>query len=72
MNFKTICQRVIDAAKAAPGNSGLQYAAGYAKAGLHMTDPEAIRVQRLYIDSNLGSWRGEEARTVKKALRSGK
>ncbi|MGL5737167.1 MAG: hypothetical protein ACRCYS_20105 [Beijerinckiaceae bacterium] len=69
MTFHEICNRVIAAAKHAPQNSGLQYAAAYAKAGLGMTDPEMIRVQKLYIDSNLSSWRGPEAREVKYQLR---
>jgi hypothetical protein len=46
----------------------LQYAAAYARIGIGMTG-ERRRIQALYILSNLRTWRGEEAQTVKAVLR---
>lgn len=47
------------------------YAKTYANAALYMqmTD-RALEVQLLYILNNLQQWRGEEAREVKKVLKS--
>lgn len=67
--FNEVCLRVCNAAKNNPNNSNLQYAAGYASAGRRMHDREEIRVQALYILSNLQYWRGDEARTVKALLK---
>ena len=36
----------------------LNYAVGYAEAGLSMTDPKEIQVQCLYILNNITGWRG--------------
>ena len=48
-----------------------QYAKAYAAAGLRLpADGEAARVQALYILSNMRSWRGEDARQVRIALRA--
>ena len=66
--FKEVCQTVMEAAKKAPTNSGLQYAAAYAKAGLAMTSVEEIKTQALYVSANLSTWRGLEARETKKKL----
>lgn len=66
--FNEACQRVIRAAKQAKPDSLIQFAASYAKAGVSMTDREAIRVQSLYILNNLSGWKGEEARKVKATL----
>lgn len=49
----------------------LNYAVGYALAGLGMTDSESIRVQCLYILNNMTGWRGaiaSEARGIFKRL----
>ena len=45
------------------------YAKAYAQAGLRMTDREEIRVQALYILSNMTGWRGEQATLVRTTLR---
>jgi len=45
------------------------YAHAYIDAGLSMNNPEELRVQILYILNNLSGWRGDEARTVKAALK---
>lgn len=63
--FNDACKRVCRAAKSAKPGSLIHYAATYASAGRHMTDRREIRVQALYILSNLSHWRGDEARTVK-------
>lgn len=50
----------------------IDYAASYAKTGLGMPDAvepaeltEASRSQALYVRTNLGGWRGDEARAVR-------
>ncbi len=48
---------------------GTEYAKTYAAAGLEMTD-EDLRVQVLYVLSNLQYWRGPIAREVKQALKN--
>ena len=69
--FNEACQRVMHWA----GKNSKRYTVSgpmayvYARAGLHMTDREMIRVQALYILSNLQGWRGEEARMVKATLK---
>lgn len=44
------------------------YAKAYAHAGLRMWSREEIGIQCLYIRTNLGGWRGEQARRVKDNL----
>lgn len=68
MTFHDCCRRVIAAASAFKPGTDIQYAAAYAQAGLSLTAAEEIRVQALYIRSNLSKWRGTEAREVKAAL----
>lgn len=46
----------------------MAYAQTYAKAGLGMQGTE-LKVQIAYVLCNLGGWRGEEAREVKKKLK---
>jgi hypothetical protein len=69
MTFEQACRRIIIAATDAKPSAMIQYAASYAAAGRHMTDPEEIRVQKLYILNNLSAWRGDEAKLVKAALK---
>jgi hypothetical protein len=68
MTFEECCKRVIKAADASKPGALIHYGATYARAGLKMTDAEEIRVQALYIRSNLSAWSGAEAREVKAAL----
>lgn len=56
--FHRACQRVYDHRS----EPSLKYAAGYAAAGLEMTDPEECLVQCLYIRHNLSYWRGALAK----------
>lgn len=67
--FHEACQRVIRAARNAPPNALIQYAATYAKAGMRLREMDEIRVQALYILTNLSAWRGEEAQLVKATLK---
>jgi hypothetical protein len=67
--FQECCQRVIRAAKEAKPHNMIQYARTYAEAGLGMHDRHSIKSQALYILSNLGTWRGEEAKMVKAQLK---
>lgn len=53
------------------GNPALNYAVGYAQAGLALTDAEECQVQCLYIKENIRGWRGpiaEAARTTFRRL----
>ena len=45
------------------------YAKAYADAGLSMSDPEELRVQTLYVLSNLQYWRGDTAKATKAVLK---
>lgn len=67
--YKAACHAVMKAAWEKPNHSGLQYAASYAKAGLALMDVESMKVQCLYILSNIGAWRGEEAKAVRAELK---
>lgn len=64
MTFDECCMEVLRASRENPKNSGLQYAAAYASAGIGMTGEER-RVQALYILNNLQTWRGNRAREIK-------
>ncbi|MEM5852946.1 MAG: hypothetical protein QW228_01045 [Candidatus Aenigmatarchaeota archaeon] len=44
------------------------YARTYAKAGLFLTDEDALRVQAAYVLSNLGGWKDEETIAVLKEV----
>jgi hypothetical protein len=59
--FTEACARVI---RYCPN----EHAVAYARAGLRMTDREAIRVQVLYILGNMTGWRGEQAALVRTTL----
>lgn len=61
--FGECCQRVLRS----PKTDG--YAKAYAKAGLSMTDREMIRVQALYILSNIEHWRSDDAKMVRTELK---
>jgi hypothetical protein len=63
--FHRACQRVYDHRS----ETSLKYAAGYAVAGLEMTDPEECRVQCLYILNNIGYWRGALAKECREDFR---
>lgn len=64
-DFHQACQDVIDLAKGQYAG----YAQQYAKAGLRMGDRHAIKLQALYILTNLTHWQGQDARHAKAALR---
>jgi hypothetical protein len=46
-----------------------EYAKAYAQAGLSMSSMDYIKVQALYILSNLSGWRGENAKVVKQIMK---
>ena len=52
--FHSACSAILRE-RSAPA---LNYAVGYASAGLHMTSPAMIEVQCLYILNNITHWRG--------------
>jgi hypothetical protein len=45
------------------------YAKSYARAGLTLNDPEAIRVQALYILVNIPNWRAPNASEIRGQLK---
>ena len=63
VSFNVICRTVLVSSKTN------EYAKAYAAAGLGMTNPEEIRVQALYLLSNLSHWRGPEAKATKASLK---
>lgn len=63
--FHAACRAIL----AESNKPALNYAVGYARAGLEMTDPEAIRVQCLYILNNITGWRGEAAKATRGAFK---
>lgn len=67
--FWDACKAVNQAAIDRPGNSNLQYAASYARAGLKMTGIEEIQTQALYIYADCNYWRGKESQETKKVLK---
>lgn len=68
LSYDECLARIIKAARNNRSNSSLQYAASYAQAGYGMTGRER-NVQIAYITSNLGTYRGDEARLVKASLK---
>jgi hypothetical protein len=63
MTFDDACKLIL----ADPKADG--YAKAYADAGFGMTDPDARRVQALYIASNLARWRHPQAKEVRALLK---
>ena len=61
--FQFLCHTVV---LAAPDS----YAKAYARAGMNMHTEDAMSAQISYILSNLGHWRGEEARATKLAFKN--
>lgn len=61
MSFAEVCKIVFE-------ECNNPYAKTYAKAGLRMTDPYEVKVQALYILSNLTYWRGARAKEIKAVL----
>lgn len=61
MTFHDCCREVLVQCKD-------EYAKSYAVGGLYLTGSEEIRVQALYLRSNLSYWHGDRARAVKARL----
>lgn len=68
-SFHAACHSIIETARAT-GTKALDYAVGYARAGLHLSTTEAIRTQSLYILNNITHWRGAEATKVRTTLKT--
>lgn len=63
LTFRAICTLILQSPTSPEAKA-------YARAGRVMTDPDAIESQALYLLSNLSTWRGEQARQAKTALRT--
>lgn len=65
LTFHQCCEAIIsDKCK-----STVNWAVGYAEAGLALTDPHAQAVQALYILNNIQFWRGHAAKATRAALK---
>lgn len=62
MTFNGCCRAVLADCKD-------PYAKAYAEAGLDMTDAHEIKVQALYVLSNISRWRGDLAKAVRTELK---
>ena len=73
MTFEEACQAVVDAGKDKKQIRQVDYAVGYARAGLNQIpkdDTHARKVQALYILNNITSWRGDKAKEVRAFLKA--
>lgn len=69
LTFQECCEAIVKAGDDPKQVRQVNYAVGYAKRGLRMSYPEAIRVQALYIVGNIITWRGDTAKAVRAALK---
>jgi hypothetical protein len=69
MTFEECCGAIIAAGNDPKQVRQVNYAVGYAEAGKRMTDPDEVRVQALYIITNIASWRGDVAKQVRADLK---
>jgi hypothetical protein len=67
--FHSCCKSIIHAADV-DHTKAVNWAYGYAQAGLSLYTSEGIRVQCLYILNNITHWRGDEAKRVRNELKS--
>jgi len=65
---KKVRERFRTILKVRSGSGLMDYAKTYAQAGLSLSG-EALQLQIPYVLSNLGGWRGPEARVTKEFLR---
>lgn len=63
--FHSACQSILHESK----SPALNYAVGYARAGLSMTDPREVQVQCLYILNNITHWRGTTAKRSRETFK---
>ena len=65
LNWNLCCQLVLKA----KGTSA--YAKAYAEAGLRMVEGgDLVRIQAMYLLSNIGHWRGERSKDVRAYLKA--
>lgn len=66
-SFEVCCQRILRERS----NRALNYAVGYAQAGIEecFDSPEAVQVQCLYILNNITGWRGPVAKETREELK---
>jgi hypothetical protein len=69
MTFEQCCKAIVAAGDDPKQVKQVNYAVNYAKAGLLMSHPEAIKMQALYIVNNISSWRGDTAKAVREELK---
>lgn len=63
--FHSACQSILHES----GSPALNYAVGYARAGLSMTDPREVQVQCLYILNNITHWREPTAKQSRETFK---
>ncbi len=72
MTFEEACQAIIAAGDDPKQVKQVDYAVGYASAGLHRIhkdDDKARKLQALYILNNITRWRGDTAKAVRAFLK---
>ncbi len=60
--FHSACADVLREAKS---SKALNYAVGYASAGMNLSTEREVRVQCLYILNNITHWRGDTAKRAR-------
>ena len=66
LSFHEACEAIVANRKA----PALNYAVDYATHGLTVTDPHEMKIQALYILSNITHWRGTLAKGVRQTLKT--
>ena len=65
LSFHDCCRAVVAKAE----TKALNYAVGYAEAGLDLQSPSAQELQALYILNNITHWRGDQATAIRATLK---
>lgn len=66
--FHVICKAILQWQKDNPKSRALDWAAGYARAGLEIRTHAGLRAQALYLRNNLSKWRGDYAKATRAKL----
>lgn len=69
MTFEEACRAVVAAGDDPKQVNQVNYAVGYARAGLRMVLSHEKKVQALYILNNITRWRGDTAKAVRAFLK---
>lgn len=70
MTFEEACRAVVAVGDDQKQVNQVNYAVGYARAGLRMVLSHEKKVQALYILGNITRWRGDKAKEVRAFLKA--